>query len=56
MLKFRLESFLLDAVKLRSTLMKAVLGRTNANAAKIANGVIADFSNNCPWLSRGDRV
>jgi hypothetical protein len=56
MQKFRIESFLLDAGKPRSTLMKAVLGRTNANAAKIANGVMTHFSNNCLGLSRGDTV
>jgi hypothetical protein len=36
MLKFRIESFLLHAGKPRSTLVNTILGRTNANAAKIA--------------------
>jgi hypothetical protein len=59
MLKFRIESFLLEAGKPRSTLMKAALGWTNANAAngpKIANGVITNFSNDWLGLSRGDTV
>jgi hypothetical protein len=56
MLKFRVGLFLLDAGKPRSTLVKAVLGRTNANAVKIANGVITHISNDCLRLSRGDTV
>jgi hypothetical protein len=56
MLKVRIESFLLDAWKLRSTLVKAVLGRTNAHVVMIATGVITHFSNDCLRLSRGDTV
>jgi hypothetical protein len=33
-----------------------VLARTDANAVKIANGVITHFSNDCLGLSRGDIV
>jgi hypothetical protein len=59
MLKFRIESFLLDSGKPRSTLMKAILGWTNANAAnaaKIANGVITRVSNDCLGLTWGETV
>jgi hypothetical protein len=43
MLKFSIESFLLNAGKARPTLVKVVFGQTNAYAAMIANGVITLF-------------
>jgi hypothetical protein len=59
MLKFRIESLLHDAGNARSTLMKALMGRTNAkitNPPKIPNDVITHFSNDCLGLSDGNTV
>jgi hypothetical protein len=56
MLQLHIDSFLLDAWKPRSTLIKVVFSGTSANAAKIGNNVTTHFSSDYLGFSRGDTV